>query len=336
MQTALKLTVGFSSLLTLGIFGLMVGEATDAYTANQLLGKAKPATEKLWKAPDLSELPSDLKAAQEVWYGRDLIAQTAKYFGPKGTLAQQTNGMNCQNCHLDAGTRPFGNNYSAVAATYPKFRERSGTKESIEKRITDCFERSLNGVAPSASSREMKAMVAYIEWLGKEVPKGEKPKGSGLLELPFLDRAADPAKGEKLYAEKCQVCHGANGEGLKEAQSAVYTNPPLWGPASYNIGAGLYRISRFAGYIKANMPFGQATHDKPVLTDEEAWDLAAFVNSKEHPTKDLSKDWPKIAGKPVDHPFGPFVDQYPEIQHKLGPFKPIKQALAAYKKQNPK
>jgi len=82
-------------------------------------------------------------------------------------------------------------------------------------------------------------------------------------------------------------------------------------------------MSRFAGFIKYNMPQG-ATFQNPQLTDEEAWDIAAFVNSQSRPTKDLSADWPKISEKPIDHPFGPYADKFTEEQHKYGPFKPIK------------
>jgi thiosulfate dehydrogenase len=232
--------------------------------------------------------------------------------------------MNCQNCHLDAGTRPLGNNYSAVASTYPKFRARSGQEESVEKRVNDCFERSLNGELLAEDSREMKAIVAYIQWLGTDVKKGETPSGAGLVELPFLTRAADPLKGKILYEEKCTVCHGKDGEGMLNGDKSAWAYPPLWGKNSYNDGAGLYRLSRFAGYIKANMPLG-ATAEEPQLSDEEAWDIAAYVNSMERPGKDISKDWPDISKKPLDHPFGPFSDGFDDQQHKLGPFPPIRE-----------
>lgn len=267
-----------------------------------------------------------------VRYGRALIANTAYYLGPKGIVAAQTNGMNCQNCHLDAGTRPWGNNYSAVWSTYPKFRERSGATESVVKRINDCFERSLNGTALDSNSREMRALVAYMEWLGTGMEKGSKPKGSGLAELPFLDRPADPIHGEAVYIAKCESCHQKNGEGVFAADGRMYQYPPLWGAHSYNIGAGLYRLSRFAGYVKNNMPQG-VTWESPQLSDEEAWDVAAYVNSRQRPVLDLSEDWPNIAGKPVDHPFGPFIDTLPEAQHKFGPFGPIAELKAAAKKK---
>lgn len=273
-----------------------------------------------WSPPDMSLLKPEEKAL--VMYGKTLVANTAQYLGPNGKVAHISNGMNCQNCHLDAGTKVFGNNYSSVAANYPKFRERSGSIESVEKRVNDCFERSLNGKALDTTSHEMRAMKAYILWLGAATPKGQKVKGSGIIEVPYLDRAADPKKGETVYQQKCQTCHGEDGQGKGDANHFFYEYPPLWGNYSYNIGAGLYRLSRLAGYVKSNMPLG-ATYDNPQLTDEEAWDVAAFVNSQQRPSKDLSADWPKISGKPVDHPFGPYADPFSEQQHKYGPFKPI-------------
>ncbi len=275
----------------------------------------------VWKAPNPSSIPAN-KSGDEIRYGKELIAHTADFLGPKGKVLTISNGMNCQNCHLDAGTKPFGNNYSAVASTYPKFRARSGAEETIENRVNDCFERSLNGKALSDDSREMKAIVAYIKWVGAGVPKGESPKGSGLTELIFLDQPADPVKGKILYEKKCTVCHGKGGEGIINAEGTAWTNPPLWGKDSYNDGAGLYRLSRFAGYIKANMPLG-ATFDKPQLTDEAAWHLAAYVNSLPRPSKNITEDWPDISKKPLDHPFGPFTDGFNDKQHKYGPFKPI-------------
>ncbi len=280
----------------------------------------------LWTAPtpeDLKKMPADKQV--QIEYGKQLIANTAKFLGPRGSVAQITNGMNCQNCHLDAGTKPYGNNYAAVFTTYPKYRARSGGIEDIYKRVEDCFERSLNGKAPARGLKELEAMVAYINYIGSNVKKGQKPKGSGIYELKFLDRAADPAKGKIIYAAKCQSCHQLNGEGLLNEDKVSYQYPPLWGKNAYNQGAGLYRISRFAGYIKANMPFG-ATFKEPQLTDEEAWDIAAYVNAMPHPSKDISKDWPKIEEKTFDHPFGPFADAFSEEQHKFGPFGPIKKA----------
>jgi thiosulfate dehydrogenase len=281
-------------------------------------------TSDVWQAPDTNLIPAN-DSGKMIWYGRSLIAHTSEYFGPHGSIRHSSNGMNCQNCHLDAGTKPFGNNYSAVASTYPKFRARSGSVESIEKRVNDCFERSLNGKTLDSNSHEMKSIVAYIRWLGQNVKKGESPKGSGIAEVPFLDRAADPEKGKKIFEKKCISCHGEDGQGKLFDDKISYQYPPLWGPNSFTIGAGLYRLSRFSGFVKANMPFVTSAVNPP-LTDEESWDVAAFVTSMNHPDKNISSDWPDISKKPFDHPFGPYADQFSEIRHKFGPFSEIPSA----------
>ena len=285
---------------------------------DKMVMKASPDEEAPWQGWNKYQIkPEDSLAT----YGHELISNTSYYLGPKGKVAALTNGMNCQNCHLNGGIVPFGNNYSAVVSNYPKFRARSGTIETIPKRVNDCLERSLNGSALDTNSREMKAIVAYLHWLGDDVPKKTTPKGSGLPDIPELDRAADPAKGAIVYKEKCVVCHGPNGEGQPNMEGYGYTYPPLWGKNSYNEGAGLYRITRLASYVKYNMPFGTATYKNTVLSNEEAWDVAAFVNSQPRPGKDLSQDWPDISKKPKDHPFGPYADGMTEEQHKYGPWK---------------
>lgn len=301
------------------IFCLLVKPNFSSQTKSE---KSKTDSNAFWQAAFINNELSPTEK-ELILYGKELIVHTAKYLGPKGTVLQITNGMNCQNCHLDAGTKVWGNNYGAVYANYPKYRARSGKIEDIYKRINDCMERSLNGKALDTSSKEMQAIKAYIEFIGKNVKKGSKPKGSGIYELAFLDRPLNPEKGKELYLAKCNKCHQTNGQGTMNNTETEFVYPPLWGAKSFNNGAGLYRMSRFAGFIKYNMPQG-ATFQNPQLTDEEAWDIAAFVNSQSRPTKDLSADWPKISEKPIDHPFGPYADKFTEEQHKFGPYTPIK------------
>lgn len=284
-------------------------------------GPADKLDRTLWAAPDTSAISKSADSSL-IRYGRSLIAETSRYFGPLGRISKEANGMNCQNCHLDAGTRPWGNNYAGVYSTYPKFRERRGSVETIVQRVNDCFERSLNGRALDSTSREMHAIMAYLKWLASGVARGQKPAGSGLLALKYLERAADTARGHQLYVAKCARCHGPAGEGKADSLGIGYQYPPLWGDHSFTTAAGLYRLSRMAGYIKANMPFG-TSWQSPAITDEEAWDLAAFVNSRPRAAKLFPKDWPDKSLKPVDHPFGPYTDSFPESQHKFGPFGPI-------------
>jgi thiosulfate dehydrogenase len=182
----------------------------------------------------------------------------------------------------------------------------------------------------------MRAMSAYISWLGKDVEKGKKPPGTGLEPLAFLERAADSGKGRLIYIAKCQSCHGVNGEGKQDSLTKGYQYPPLWGAYSYNTAAGLYRLTKFAPFVKANMPYG-TNYDKEQLSAEEAWDLAAFVNSQPRPAKKFKQDWPNVLLKPVDVPDGPFSDSYSSFQHKFGPFEPIakyKKEMAASGKKN--
>ncbi|PWJ57913.1 thiosulfate dehydrogenase [Dyadobacter jejuensis] len=294
--------------------------ATAAVTPLYKPPQAQVAKEP-WTAPDTATIPKT-EQGDRIRYGRELIVHTSEYLGPNGSVKALSNGMNCQNCHLEAGSKILGNNFAAVYSTYPKFRSRSGLTESVIKRISDCFERSLNGVKPDSSSREMQAMVAYMKWVGQNTPKGVRPEGTGLVKLAYLDRAADPKAGEEIYALKCASCHGANGEGVFNANKTAYQFPPLWGKHSYNDGAGLYKLSSFAGYVVNNMPFG-ASYKSRMLTEEEAWDLAAYVNAQPRPHKDQTADWVDPSKKPIDFPFAPYTDSFTEQQHKFGPFAEI-------------
>jgi thiosulfate dehydrogenase len=303
----------FVFVVSILMFFLIRKSKTDAILQTAVIDSAN-----CWTGAGAYQIPID-STGNIIRYGYQLITNTAQFLGLKGIVSHITNGMNCQNCHLDAGTKPWGNNYGAVASTYPKVRVRSGLKESIEMRVNDCLQRSLNGLPLDSLSKEMRGMVAYIKWLGNEVPKGEKPKGSGIVDLPFLKRAADPLKGRKDYIISCASCHGINGNGKTALNGIGYLYPPLWGNQSYNDAAGLYRLSRFAGFIKNNMP-NPCNYHHTVLSNEAAWDIAAYVNSQPRPHKDQSQDWPNITKKPIDCPIGPYADSFSEKQHKFGPF----------------
>ena len=126
-----------------------------------------------------------------------------------------------------------------------------------------------------------------------------------------------------VYEERCQVCHGDNGQGLPATLDIRegYLFPPLWGPDSFNNGAGMNRVLTASNFIKARMPLGQ-----PDLTDDEAYDVAAYINSKERPQKaNLEVDYPDRKNKPVDSPYGPYADPFPPEQHRVGPYGPIRE-----------
>lgn len=325
----------FLLLLFGGVILMILRFSCMPATVDENYLKTQTHPDSVWNGPSLYVESQPMgEERQLIIYGEELVAHTSRYFGPRGSIARWTNGMNCQNCHLDAGKKAWSNNFGAVYSTYPKYRERSGKMESIYRRVSDCMERSLNGWALDSNSNEFKAIYTYLKWLGKDVKKGVKPPGSGIEKIPLLERAADPQKGQLVYNSRCKTCHGDSGQGQLTSDSTEYIYPPLWGAHSYNNGAGLFRISSFAGYIKNSMPFKQTTHEAPLLSNEEAWDVAAFVNSQSRPEMDQRHDWPDISKKPFDLPFGPYHDGFSEIQHKYGPFKPILEKRDALKMDN--
>ena len=167
-------------------------------------------------------------------------------------------------------------------------------------------------------------MISYINSVGKNIPKNTVPEGSGIKKLALLKVAANPALGKIVYEKTCFECHGNNGEGKLSTYSSDYFEfPPLWGNSSYNVSAGLNRIQHLAGFIYTNMPNKIATADKPLLTEEEAWNVAAYIISKPRPQKFFKEDWPNLKTKPVDYSLKAFADNFSEEQHRYGPFQPI-------------
>jgi thiosulfate dehydrogenase len=282
----------------------------------------------IFNVPDTSTIPHN-QFGDMVRYGRDLIVNTAYYIGPEGKAGRYLgNRMNCTNCHLDAGTRPFGLNFFSTHARYPQYRGRENLVLNLGERINNCVERPHNGTALPLDSKEINAMECYIKWLSTDVPVGQHVKGDEMAELDFPDRAADVRKGAAIYAAECASCHGADGAGKWSEDSSTYVYPPLWGANSYQNGSSPSRVIKLARFIKTNMPDKKATWRKPYLTDEQAIDVAAFINDgKLHPRpqrKDkVAVDYADLKMKAIDYEFGPYIDTFSEYQHKFGPYKPI-------------
>jgi thiosulfate dehydrogenase len=136
------------------------------------------------------------------------------------------------------------------------------------------------------------------------------------------DRAADVEAGRRVFEDRCLLCHGGDGAGLRATADPRdgYVFPPLWGPDSFNDGAGMHRVLTAARFIKARMPFGL-----PDLTDEQAYDVAAYINAQPRPAmQGLERDYPDRSLKPVDSPYPPYADPFPREQHRFGPFGPIR------------
>ncbi len=174
------------------------------------------------------------------------------------------NGLRCVSCHLDEGRRAWSSPWAGVYGQFPQYRSRGARVITLEERINGCFQRSMSGKALAVDDPAMRDIVSYIAWLSTGVPVGARVEGQGLRKLPALE--ADTAAGARTFATVCARCHGPEGQGTELA-------PPLWGPRSFNIGAGMARPRTAAGFIRANMPF-----DHPgTLSDQQAVDVAAFV-----------------------------------------------------------
>jgi thiosulfate dehydrogenase len=290
----------------------------------------------VWTAPEVSALPDDANG-RLVRRGRDLITATYAHIGPEvGDPAKRYAGNNlaCSNCHLQAGTKKFGLPIFGLFELFPQYSARVGAEISIENRVNSCMLRSMNGRALPEDGAEMRAIVAYIKFLSTGVPPGKILPGFGAGAIPELKGAADPVRGKVLYVERCQSCHNTDGSGIRRSLPTTdlgYMMPPLWGPDSFNNGAGMARLITAANFLHSNMPHG-ADYLNPRLTGEQSWDLAAFIISQPRPAMSgLDKDFPDRANKPIDVPYGPYADGFTAQQHTYGPFGPIRKALARMK-----
>jgi len=227
-----------------------------------------------FRPPAIEELPND-KYGDEVRLGRRIFTQTQK-FAPR----YAGRGMVCANCHLDAGRKPNAIPLWGAVGMYPGYRFSSDKNDTLEDRMADCFRNSMNGIAPAPDSPEMRALMSYANFISKGVPIGVHMPGRSFPDINYTGYEASPVRGQDIYHAKCSSCHGANGQGQRQRNAdAGYLYPPLWGWNSFNKGASLYKQDKLARFIRANMPLGQEFS----LSEQDAWDLASFVNMHERP-----------------------------------------------------
>ena len=217
------------------------------------------------EAPSPAHIPTG-PAGESIRLGQNIFDYTpryaAKYVG---------NRMNCADCHLQSGRAPYSGPMVGLAHVFPTYNERVGRVIPLSRRIQQCFARSENGRPPAPDSKEMKALLAYIGWLSPAESAGHAPPGRGLVNLPQLH--GDSGRGAAIYAKQCAACHGADGAGVPPIL------PPLWGPGSFNEGAGMSRVDKMAAFAQYNMP----QNAPRTLTPQEAYDVAAYINSKPRP-----------------------------------------------------
>jgi len=274
----------------------------------------------------------DSEENKMVKYGYELFQNTPQHIGPDNGSSEKIysgNRLSCNNCHLNAGTKPYAAPLIGVINRFPQYRGRENKIGTIEERINGCFERSMNGKMLPIESKEMTALVAYLKWLNRYAPKDGNIKGQGFVEIKIPHREVNLENGKKVYDNVCFKCHGVDGKGAVSSNGFTYEYPPLWGNDSYNNGAGMNRVITAAQFIKANMPFDE-TYESLKLTDEEAYDVAGYINQMQRPVKtNLDQDFPDLLKKPVSTPYPPYEDPFSIDQHQKGPFQPI---IEFYKK----
>lgn len=301
----------------------------------------------MWDTLNAEPIVPDNLYGETVKYGYQLMVATWRYIGPDVEdpgMRYAGNRNACNNCHLGAGTFKYGAPWVGTYGHFPQYRNREDNIGTLTARINGCMERSMNGYRLPAQSKEMIAMKTYIHWLSEGIPVGAgNVPGRRITKVDrkmVKNQAADPVKGAAVYAMHCASCHGDNGQGVPrmDAENKLdgYIYPPLWGTDdTYNTGAGMYRTLKSADWIKTNMPKG-TTANSPILTDEEAYNVAAFMNqdSHYHPIKlNRYKDFPDPKVRVPDHDVkGTYGENgeiiYPDAgvpreRYKVGPYKGI-------------
>ncbi|MGB6906915.1 MAG: c-type cytochrome [Methyloceanibacter sp.] len=236
-----------------------------------------------WYARNIEKLPAG-DDGDLIRYGHSLIVDTASHIGKTAPDPQKRlagNDLACVSCHLNAGLQPFAAPFVSTFATFPMLVDDQVL--TLKNRINGCMLRSMNGKALPDDGREMDALIAYMKYLGHGTPEGVRIAGMGLLPLQDPPSTADDGRGEEVYAKLCATCHKGDGQGERRITPAVgYSIPPLWGDDSFNMAAGMAKLAYAAAYIRANMPFG-IDYREPVLTVQQAWDVAAYMISKPRP-----------------------------------------------------
>lgn len=292
------LALGMAALLASGLTACGNPEPAERAAPEFVVTTADDANEDIGKyvLPQDTEILNEPNA-DEIFYGKRLLNETKRLL-PEHVGAE----MNCNSCHISQGKIPLGDPYINSFNTYPRVMPRSESMVDLEARINGCFRRSMNGVPLDREGPEMKAMIAYMEWLSQKIPESQRVdiQNAGDVDTSLV---ADTDRGEKIYFAQCASCHGDNGEGKRDNLGHIVF-PPLWGDESFNIGAGMARTYKAAAFVKYNMPMSVQTKGLwghgGILSDQDAVDVAEFFAHKPRPDfAGKVNDWPS-GKKPKD------------------------------------
>lgn len=288
-------------------------------------GRQQPAGPLFDEAHYVTSSISDAGQRELVEYGKAIAEETWRHIGPKAADPSKRfagNELACKNCHLKAGLQPFAAPWVGITGRYPSFRGRENRVATLEQRINGCMERSMDGKPMPEEGREMRALVAWMQWLSHLAPADGKVAGAGFEPFEYPDRAVDLHAGKNVYSTRCVSCHGPDAAGIHNPTGG-YAFPALAGDDSYNDGAGMHRVLTAAAFIRNNMPLG-SSHAAPQLSLDEAFDVAGYIDSLPRAAKtQLEADFPDRKRKPMSTPYGPWADDFSAEQHKYGPYREI-------------
>jgi thiosulfate dehydrogenase len=242
------------------IFGL---HARDLSTFKSAIQKQPGMA---WTSPSSRSIPSG-PLGEHIRHGRNLFNQTPLYAADHARAK-----VSCADCHAEGGIQPFASPVVGIPPLFPMYSERAGRKISLPDRIQECFVRSENGTPIDWHGSEMTDLLAYIDWLSTSQPNRQPFHGRGLITLP--DLTPNPENGRVLYANQCSGCHGTDGRGRFPLA------PALWGPDSFNDGAGMHGIRKMAAFVQHNMPQNRMG----TLSPQQAWDVSAYIHTQPRPS----------------------------------------------------
>ncbi|WP_322998960.1 c-type cytochrome [Castellaniella sp.] len=247
--------------------GTLIGAAIFALQPAQAAAPAPQFT-----PPPADTIP-DGPFGDAVRRGQDIFLHTEKFAGN-----YTGNSLNCSSCHMDAGRQAGASPLWAAYVLYPAYRSKNGHVNTLAERLQGCFQFSMNGKMPPADSDAIVDLESYMYWMAQGAPTGVKLAGQGFPKLAEPAQPADYVRGQKVFEQQCALCHGAQGQGQHDATGRMVF-PALWGDDSFNWGAGMHSISTAAAFIHANMPLSRGGS----LSEQQAWDVAYFMNAHERP-----------------------------------------------------
>ncbi|MCF8033585.1 MAG: c-type cytochrome [Desulfarculaceae bacterium] len=243
--------------------------AQRALMAGGSPGRSLTASAVVFAPPRPQDAPEDIR--EGVMLGYNILMDTQTY--AKEYVGNQ---LNCRNCHFNAGRERNTLSLVGVAAKYPKYRKRRKYVTDLVTRTQGCFQRSMNGKTLPPEGRHMQAIMAYYHWISKGLPIYADIPWLGLKKLKSGHKP-DQAKGREIFDQVCSRCHGPDGQGTEIA-------PPLWGPGSFNDGAGMHKMKNFSAFTHHFMP-----KNNPTLSVAQALDVAVYSTSQPRPHFDSGK-----------------------------------------------